>query len=109
MERIAMSQEERDKLEWLKRAKDKVVSQREAAGKIGMSDRWVRKLIQRMNKQGDGCGHAWAAREGLRSQDTPRPCTSPFSHDFACGTLHALLLCELLESKRSPKWTPAET
>jgi len=48
-----MSQEERDKLEWLKRAKDKVISQREAAGKMGVSDRWVRKLIQRMNKQGD--------------------------------------------------------
>ena len=31
MERIAMSQEERDKLEWLKRAKDRAISQREAA------------------------------------------------------------------------------
>ena len=28
MERIEMSQEERDKLEWLKRAKDGVISQR---------------------------------------------------------------------------------
>jgi predicted DNA-binding protein (UPF0251 family) len=39
MERIAMSQEERDKLEWLKRARDKGISQREAASKIGVSDR----------------------------------------------------------------------
>ena len=54
MERIAMSQEERDKLEWLKRARDKVISQREAAEKIGVSDRWVRKLLRRMKKQGDG-------------------------------------------------------
>src|SRR5580692_238134 len=53
MERIAMSQEERDKLEWLKRASDRVISQREAAGKIGVSDRWVRKLLRRMKKQGD--------------------------------------------------------
>src|SRR5580692_5111855 len=53
MERIAMSQEERDKLEWLKRASDRVISQREAAGKIGVSDRWVRKLLKRMKKQGD--------------------------------------------------------
>ncbi len=53
MERIAMSQEERDKLEWLKRAKDGVVSQRKAAEKIGVSDRWVRKLLRRMKKQGD--------------------------------------------------------
>jgi transposase len=53
MERIAMSQEERDKLEWLKRASDRVISQREAAGKIGVSDRWVRKQLKRMKKQGD--------------------------------------------------------
>ena len=53
MERIAMSQEERDRLEWLKRAKDKVISQREAAERIGISERWVRKLLRRMKKQGD--------------------------------------------------------
>ena len=53
MERIAMSQEERDKLEWLKRARDKVISQREAAEKIGISERWVRKLLKRMKQQGD--------------------------------------------------------
>src|ERR1700682_91808 len=52
MERIAMSQEERDKLEWLKRAKDKVVSQRKAAQNLGVSDRWVRKLLQRMKSEG---------------------------------------------------------
>ena len=53
MERIAMSQEERDKLEWLKRAGDKVISQREAAEKIGVSGRWVRKLLKRMKQEGD--------------------------------------------------------
>lgn len=53
MDRIAMSQEERDALEWLKRARDKVISQREAAGKIGVTDRWVRKLLKRMEQQGD--------------------------------------------------------
>jgi transposase len=53
MERIEMSQEERDKLEWLKRAKDGVITQREAADKLGVSDRWVRNLLKRMKKQGD--------------------------------------------------------
>ena len=53
MERIEMSQEERDKLEWLKRARDKLVSQSEAARRIGVSDRWVRKLLGRMKKHGD--------------------------------------------------------
>ena len=54
MERIVMTQEERDKLEWLKRARDKVISQRESAEKIGISERWVRKLLKRMKQQGDG-------------------------------------------------------
>ena len=54
MERIEMSQGERDKLEWLKRAKDGLITQREAANKIGVSDRWVRKLLKVMKKRGDG-------------------------------------------------------
>jgi hypothetical protein len=53
MERIAMSQEERDKLEWLKRAKDKVISQRKAAEKLAVSERWVRQLLRRMKGEGD--------------------------------------------------------
>jgi hypothetical protein len=39
MERIENSQEERDKLEWLKRAKDGLISQCEAARKMGVTDR----------------------------------------------------------------------
>jgi transposase len=53
MERIAMSQQERDELDWLKRAKDGSISQREAGQKMGVSDRWVRTLLKRMSKQGD--------------------------------------------------------
>jgi DNA-binding Lrp family transcriptional regulator len=53
MERIAMSQEERDRLEWLKRARDGKMTQREAAERIGVTERWVRKLLRRMKKQGD--------------------------------------------------------
>src|SRR5271163_159141 len=53
MERIEMSQEQRDRLEWLKRAKDGVITQREAARKMGVTDRWVRQLLKRMNKRGD--------------------------------------------------------
>jgi DNA-binding transcriptional regulator PaaX len=54
MERIAMSQEERDWLEWLKRARDGMVTHRSAAEGMGVSERWVRKLLARMEKQGDG-------------------------------------------------------
>ena len=54
MDRIAMSQEERDQLDWLKRARDGQLSQRAAAEKMGVSDRWVRVLLERMKKSGDG-------------------------------------------------------
>lgn len=53
MERIGMSQEERDWLDWLKRARDKKMTQREAAERMGVSERWVRKLLQRMKGEGD--------------------------------------------------------
>ena len=53
MERIAMSQEERDYLDWLKRAKDGSITQREAALRMRVSDRWVRTLLERMERQGD--------------------------------------------------------
>lgn len=53
MERIEMSQEERDELHWLKQALEGHITQREAAQRIGVSDRWVRTLLQRMPKLGD--------------------------------------------------------
>jgi hypothetical protein len=53
MERIAMSQEERDWLEWLKRVRDGVITQRQAAENMGISERWVRKLLVRMKSSGD--------------------------------------------------------
>jgi winged helix-turn helix protein len=48
-----MNQEERDWLEWLKRVQDGVVTQRQAAAKMGVSDRWVRRLLLRMKTDGD--------------------------------------------------------
>src|SRR5215472_3024510 len=53
MERIAMSQRERDWLDWLKRARDGKMTQREAAERMEVSERWVRKLLRRMKKRGD--------------------------------------------------------
>src|SRR6202521_5640019 len=67
MERIAMSQEERDELDWLRRAKEGSISQREAAQKLGVSDRWVRKLLKRMIKQGDA-----VVVHGLRGRPSNR-------------------------------------
>ena len=67
MERIAMSQEERDELDWLKRVKEGSLTQREAALKIGVSDRWVRALLKRMSKQGDA-----VVVHGLRGRPSNR-------------------------------------
>jgi len=49
-----MSQEERDWLEWLKRARDGMITPRPAAEKMGITDRWVRKILVRMTGTGDG-------------------------------------------------------
>src|SRR3979490_548950 len=67
MERIAMNQEERDWLDWLKRAQDGVVTQRQAAEKMGVSDRWVRKLLVRMKTDADG-----VVVDGLRGRSSNR-------------------------------------
>src|SRR5579864_3523858 len=86
MERIAMSQEERDKLEWLKRAKDKVMSQRAAARKMGVSDRWVRKQLGRMKKQGDA-----VVVHGLRGRASNRK-------------IKTTIRAEALELLKQPDW-----
>jgi hypothetical protein len=62
-----MNQEERDWLEWLKRAREGVVTQRQAAEKMGISDRWVRKLLIRMKSDGDG-----VVVHGLRGRSSNR-------------------------------------
>jgi transposase len=67
MERIAMSQEERDELDWLKRAKEGSITQREAAQKMSVSDRWVRTLLKRMSQQGDA-----VVVHGLRGRPSNR-------------------------------------
>ena len=50
---MAMSQQERDWLEWLKKAKEGVITQRQAAEKMKVTDRWVRTLLARMAEVGD--------------------------------------------------------
>ena len=67
MERIEMNQEERDWLDWLKRAKDGVVTQRMAAEKMGVTERWVRSLLVEMKTKGDG-----VVIHGLRGRESNR-------------------------------------
>jgi DNA-binding Lrp family transcriptional regulator len=67
MERIAMSQEERDWLDWLKRTRDGKMTQRQAAEKMGVSDRWVRALLVELKEKGDA-----VVVHGLRGQASNR-------------------------------------
>jgi len=67
MERIAMSQSERDDLHWLKRVEAGSMTQRDAAEKMGVTTRWVRKLVKRMKKQGDA-----VVVHGLRGRSSNR-------------------------------------
>jgi hypothetical protein len=67
MERIAMSQEERDWLGWLKRASEGQVTQKWAAEKMGVSDRWVRRLLGEMKEKGDA-----VVVHGLRGRPSNR-------------------------------------
>lgn len=89
MERVAMSQEERDELYWLKRTKDGKLTRREAAQKMGVSERWVRKLLKRMAKQGDAVViHGLRGRPSNRklAEETQRQALAllkqPEWHDF---------------------------
>ena len=89
MDRIAMSQKERDDLHWLKKAKDGVITQRAAAEKLGVTDRWVRKLLKRMKLEGDAVVvHGLRGRPSNRklSEETKRQALvmlkHPDWHDF---------------------------
>jgi transposase len=86
MERIEMSQEERDWLDWLKRARDRKMTQREAAERMGVGERWVRKLLQRMRHEGDR-----VVVHGLRGRASNRKIASPTQ-------------ARALEILRQPEW-----
>ena len=49
-----MSTKERDRLKVLHEVKRGHLTQRGAAEQLGVSDRWVRKLLVRMKEEGDG-------------------------------------------------------
>jgi hypothetical protein len=89
MERIAMSQEERDWLDWLKRVRDGQVTQRFAAEKMGVTDRWVGSLLAEMKVRGDavvihglrGCPSNRRIEEKIRARAL-KIIQTPDWHDF---------------------------
>ena|SRR5437870_2513993 len=48
-----MTQKERDRLVALKKAKKKLITQKEAAGEIGVSERQVRRMLRALKQRGD--------------------------------------------------------
>jgi DNA-binding Lrp family transcriptional regulator len=52
-ETMALTQKQRDWLDWLKQAKRQQIPQWKAAEQMEVSERWVRKLLKRMKKEGD--------------------------------------------------------
>lgn len=65
-----MSQEERDRLHWLKLARDRKITQRQAAERMEVSERWVRKLLRKLKRKGDR-----AVVHGLRGKRSNRKIT----------------------------------
>src|ERR1039458_6262214 len=66
-EMLAMSAKERDRLKVLHEVKRGHLTPRVAAGQLGVTDRWVRKLLVRVKKEGDGgIVHRLRGRESNR-------------------------------------------
>jgi winged helix-turn helix protein len=52
-EQLPMNQKERDRLQVLHEAKKRAITQKQAAEQMRITERWVRKLLARMRKEGD--------------------------------------------------------
>ena len=65
-----MTQQDRDRLVALKKAKKGLITQRQAAEEIGQSERHVRRLLKRLKGKGDGAlVHALRGRQSNRRLD----------------------------------------
>jgi transposase len=64
---LVMTQADRDRLVALKKAKKKLITQREAAAELGVSERQVRRLLWALKKRGDK-----AVIHGLRGKPSQR-------------------------------------
>src|SRR5256712_943916 len=66
-EMLVLSTKDRDRLKVLHEVKRKHLTQRAAAQQLGVSDRWVRKLLRRVKKEGDrGVVHRGRGRRSNR-------------------------------------------
>ena len=61
-----MTQQDRDRLVALKKAKKRLITQREAAADVGQSERHIRRLLVRLKSVGDRAV-VHRLRDGLRT------------------------------------------
>jgi transposase len=66
-EGLWMSAKERDRLKVLHEVKQRHITQKQAAGELGLSVGWVRKLLVRLRRRGDR-----GLRHGLRGRASNR-------------------------------------
>src|SRR5206468_11441893 len=66
-EMLVLSTKDRDRLKVLHEVKRKHLTPRAAARQLGISERWVRKLLVRVRKGGDGDGGIVHRGRGRRS------------------------------------------
>ena len=72
------STKEQDWLKVLHEVKRGHLTQRGAARQIGISDRWVRKLLVQIKQEGDrGIVHRLRGRESKRRKAARKPCCLP--------------------------------
>jgi transposase len=53
MDQLWMTQQERDRLVALKKAKKKLTTQKQAASEIGVSERQIRRMLRNLKERGD--------------------------------------------------------
>jgi len=95
-ERIALSQRERDRLRVLQDVEQGHLTQVEAAGRIHLCDRQVRRLLLRLREQGDR-----AMLHGLRG----RPSNRKFAVTFEQKVWHGYGNAMRISDPRSPPST----
>ncbi len=86
MERMAMSQQERDWLHWLKQTQEGAITQRQAAEYMKVTERWVRKLLRRYEQVGDA-----VVVHGLRGKTSNRRIAEKIRH-------------KAMRALRQPEW-----
>jgi transposase len=82
-ERIAMSQRERDRLRVLHEIKQKHLTQVEAARRLKVTDRHVRRMLVRIGEQGDG-----GIVHRLRGQPSNRKLAAPLEQKILARVRH---------------------